>query len=134
MTMGLSRIRYIVGGLVVAVALGLILFLGLRGCAVESYTVSELIRDSESVYGETIRVEGEVEPGTLVTNEEARWISFVLRDENGVDRVPVVYEGVVPESFREGRGVSIDGELLPEGVFAASEIFTRCASKYVPGD
>ena len=62
---------------------------------------------------------------------EGRTVRFGLRDVNGTARVPVVYTGSVPDLFRLGRDVRLEGELRG-GVFVADKLVTKCPSKYAP--
>ena len=61
---------------------------------------------------------------------------FVLSDPNQkVGRVPVVYHGSVPDAFKVGRQIVVDGKSA-SGVFDAKtdSLVTKCPSKYTPGD
>jgi cytochrome c-type biogenesis protein CcmE len=63
----------------------------------------------------------------------ARGLRFTLRDRNGTATVPVVYRGSVPDLFRSGRDILVDGRLR-NGVFVADPgtLVTKCPSKYSP--
>ena len=60
-------------------------------------------------------------------------LKFTLRDVKGRATVPVVYHGTVPDLFRSGRDVVVDGRLR-NGVFVAvpGTLLTKCPSKYQP--
>ena len=60
-------------------------------------------------------------------------LHFRLRDRNGTASVPVVYKGSVPDLFKTGREVVVDGKLR-SGVFVAvpNTLVTKCPSKYTP--
>jgi cytochrome c-type biogenesis protein CcmE len=60
-------------------------------------------------------------------------LRFRLRDVSGATAVPVVYTGSVPDLFRTGRDVVVDGTLR-NGVFVAvpGTLVTKCPSKYSP--
>ncbi len=60
-------------------------------------------------------------------------LRFRLRDVNGTDTVPVLYKGSVPDLFRAGRDIVVDGR-LQGGVFVAvpGTMVTKCPSKYSP--
>ena len=64
---------------------------------------------------------------------QAGGMRFTLRDRNGTATVPVVYRGSVPDLFRSGRDVLIEGR-LKDGVFVAypGTLVTKCPSKYSP--
>ena len=59
-------------------------------------------------------------------------LRFTLKDRKGSTVVPVVYHGTVPDMFREGREVAVQGSLR-SGVFVAQRdtLVTKCPSKYV---
>ena len=58
-------------------------------------------------------------------------LRFRIRDRDGTESVPVVYSGVVPDPFREGREVIVSGE-LQQGTFVAERdsLVTKCPSKF----
>jgi cytochrome c-type biogenesis protein CcmE len=60
-------------------------------------------------------------------------LRFQLRDVEGMTRVPVVYKGSVPDMFRSGRDILVQGELR-NGTFVAvpGTMKTKCPSKYTP--
>ena len=71
--------------------------------------------------------------GRVTGNGHSAPLRFTLRDVNGRARVPVVYRGSVPDLFRSGRDVVVDGTLR-NGVFVAQPgtLVTKCPSKYSP--
>jgi cytochrome c-type biogenesis protein CcmE len=44
--------------------------------------------------------------------------------------IPVEYTGFVPDTFREGSGVTVRGRLQGDGTFVANEVVAKCPSKY----
>jgi cytochrome c-type biogenesis protein CcmE len=60
-------------------------------------------------------------------------LRFLLRDRHAMASVPVVYKGSVPDLFKTGREVVVDGKLR-NGVFVAvpNTLVTKCPSKYSP--
>jgi cytochrome c-type biogenesis protein CcmE len=60
-------------------------------------------------------------------------LHFRLRDVKGTATVPVVYKGSVPDLFRAGRDIVVEGRLV-NGVFVAvpGTLVTKCPSKYTP--
>ena len=71
--------------------------------------------------------------GTPAGDAHAAGLRFQLRDVKGMTAVPVVYKGSVPDLFKTGRDVVVDGRLL-NGVFVAvpNTLVTKCPSKYSP--
>ena len=71
--------------------------------------------------------------GNPTGDAHAGGLRFRLRDVEGAAAVPVVYKGSVPDLFRKGRDVVVDGTLR-NGVFVAvpNTLVTKCPSKYSP--
>jgi cytochrome c-type biogenesis protein CcmE len=71
--------------------------------------------------------------GKPAGDAHAQGLRFQLRDVKGTSLVPVVYKGTVPDLFRTGRDVVVDGTLR-NGVFVAvpNTLVTKCPSKYSP--
>jgi cytochrome c-type biogenesis protein CcmE len=71
--------------------------------------------------------------GQATGDAHAGGLHFLLRDRNGMASVPVVYKGSVPDLFKTGREVVVDGKLR-NGVFVAvpNTLVTKCPSKYTP--
>ena len=71
--------------------------------------------------------------GPVSGDAHAAGMRFRLRDVKGTAVVPVVYHGSVPDPFRVGRDVAVDGR-LHNGVFVAERdsLVTKCPSKYSP--
>ncbi len=67
----------------------------------------------------------------IVRNRGARSVRFRLRDVDGTASVPVFYRGTVPDQFKEGREIYLQGSLRG-GLFVAkpNTLVTRCPSKY----
>jgi cytochrome c-type biogenesis protein CcmE len=71
--------------------------------------------------------------GPVTGDAHAGGLHFRLRDIGGKTTVPVVYTGTVPDLFRAGRHIVVDGRLA-NGVFVAvpGTLVTKCPSKYAP--
>lgn len=58
-------------------------------------------------------------------------LSFDLADaENPAARIRVTYGGTLPDAFRQGAEVIVEGRMLPDGQFRAARLMTKCPSKY----
>lgn len=126
--------KYLIGGILILVAIGSLSFMAFRGAATYYYTVSEVKAQGNAIYGQNIRIAGEVVPGTVEQLKTGRTaIQFVLSDmENTSQRLPVFYQGAVPDAFKEGNEAVVEGRLDATGVFNAGQIIVKCPSKYVP--
>ena len=89
-------------------------------------TPSQLLADKGS--GD-YKLTGKVVDGSVKRQGEN--LSFAVRDRDGSASVPVTYSGVVPDPFREGREVIVDGK-LEGGTFVAQRdsLVTKCPSKF----
>jgi cytochrome c-type biogenesis protein CcmE len=84
----------------------------------------------EAPTGRTFRIGGMVTEGSLERTEGTLAIRFVVTDFQ--HSIPVHYEGLLPDLFREGQGVIAHGRLQPSGVFVADEILAKHDEKYMP--
>ena len=126
----LMRRKFLIGGLIVLLAVGYLGYTGFQGSAIYYYTVSEVIEQGNSIDGKNVRVNGQVIPGSV--EEEAGNLMLKFSIEEGGESLPVVYQGVVPDTFKVGSEVVVEGHLNSAGIFQANTILTKCPSKYVP--
>ena len=126
----LRRKRFLIGGAIVAAAIGYLGFVGLQGSTAYYHKVSELLDRGSSAYGESVRVNGRVAPGSVVRESSGLFWRFTVVDAER--SLPVVYEGAVPDAFKEDLDVVLEGFLDSSGVFRAGNILTKCPSKYEP--
>jgi cytochrome c-type biogenesis protein CcmE len=124
----LKKKRFLIGGLIIGLAIIFLGYMGFISGASYYYEVGELLDLDSSVYDQMLRVNGEVE-------QEAKGLTlrFTIIDTTGRDAsLPVVYRGVVPDTFKVGNQVVVEGKYTPDGIFEATAIQTKCASKYLP--
>src|SRR5213076_817508 len=76
-----------------------------------------------------IRIGGLVENQSLV-REDGRRVAFRVTD--GKSELKVVYDGLLPDLFREGQGVIAEGKLGGDGIFVASSVLAKHDEKYMP--
>jgi len=76
-----------------------------------------------------LRIGGLVKDGSVKRGSELR-ISFVVTD--GKSDVPVNFQGIVPDLFREGQGVVVEGKLRQDKVFAADTVLAKHDERYMP--
>ncbi len=97
----------------------------------EASTPSDVIASAEP--GRSYELTGKVKADSV--EREGVALRFAIRDRDGTTSVPVVYEGVVPDPFREGREVIVSGT-LENGTFVAERdsLVTKCPSKFTEGE
>ena len=90
---------------------------------------TEASKPSQIEPGKSYELTGKVVKGSVERDGER--LRFRIRDRDGRASVPVAYAGVVPDPFREGREVIVDGE-LKGGTFVAERdsLVTKCPSKF----
>jgi len=125
--------KFLISGLLILAAVSYLAYTGFESSAIYYYTVSELAEQDESVRNTNIRVNGQVDIDSVEHNPTGNSaLKFTIIE--GGKSLPVIYRGIVPDTFRAGREIVIEGHLDSEGVFQADTILTKCPSKYEPGD
>jgi cytochrome c-type biogenesis protein CcmE len=76
------------------------------------------------------RIGGMVQTGSVKRSKENLDVSFVVTDT--AHNIPVTYKGLLPDLFREGKGVVAQGSLGADGVFRASEVLAKHDENYMP--
>jgi cytochrome c-type biogenesis protein CcmE len=93
------------------------------------YSPSELKAKAVAV-DRRVRIGGLVEAHSLSRAADGHGISFRITD--GSADVGVVYQGPLPDLFREGQGAVAEGKLRPDGLFAASTLLAKHDERYMP--
>ena len=88
------------------------------------------VATGEAPLEKRFRLGGMVRPGTVQREPGSLQMSFVVTDFKR--DVPVRYEGVVPDLFRENQGVVAHGRLGRDGIFVADEILAKHDENYMP--
>ena len=113
---------------------GLIIFAALKTFEenlVFFYTPSQIL-NGEAPTNRPIRIGGMVEPNSISRDEHSLAVEFnVVDDKNSL--VKVTYSGVVPDLFKEGKGVVAQGEYV-DGIFQSTEILAKHDENYMPPD
>jgi cytochrome c-type biogenesis protein CcmE len=126
----LRKKRFLIGGVVVFLAIAYLGYTGFQGSATYYYTVSEIMGQGESIYGENVRVNGEIVPGSVQQEALGRTLKFTISDAE--KSLPVIYQGAVPDAFKVGNEVVIEGHLNSDDIFQAHTLLVKCPSRYVP--
>lgn len=118
----------IIGGLgAVLVVAATLIFVALRDQIVFFYSPSE-VKERSIAAGTPIRLGGLVKEGTWKKTGETS--DFVVTD--GETEMPAHYVGLLPDLFREGQGVVIEGSVTSEGTFAATNVLAKHDENYMP--
>ncbi len=128
----LKRKKFLIGGIIVFLAIAFLGYMGFAGAATYYYEVSELLEQGSLIYDENVRVNGQVAPGSLEQESVGGVVEFTLIDVDGPESLTVVYQGVIPDTFKEGNEVIVEGYLNSDDIFQGHTLMPKCASKYVP--
>ena len=128
----LKKKKFLIGGVIILLAIGYLSFMGFTGSATYYYSVSEIMEKGSSLYGENIRINGEVAPGSVEQESGSLVLRFTIVDVEGEASLPVVYQGVIPDTFKVGNAVVVEGEINSDGVFRAHTLMPKCPSRYLP--
>ncbi len=124
----MKRGRLIVVLVIVVGSLGWVAARAVSGNLVYYVTPTEVLTKGEAVIGDRIRLGGLVDRGSVSRLQDR--IRFVVSD--GTTRMTVVATGAVPELFRPGQGVIVEGTYGADGAFHADTVLVKHAEVYRP--
>ncbi len=125
--------RYVRFGAVIAVilvALGYLAYTGVQDSKSYYVTIKELDGMGNGAYSKRLRVAGNVQPGSI--KRQGTHLEFLLVEQDRT--LPVVYNGseAPPDTFKDNAQALAEGKFGRDGVFRATNIQAKCASKYAP--
>ena len=120
-----------------------IILVGLAGLSLAAFLVASAFRQNlvfffsptqvaakEAPVDRTFRIGGLVEDGTLKREGDGLTVRFTVTDTAA--SIPVVYKGILPDLFKEGRGCVAQGKIGPDGVFQAEQVLAKHDENYMP--
>lgn len=119
-----------------AIALGVLAAVGAAAALILNAFNSNLVffytptqvADKEAPQARAFRIGGLVQAGSVV--RDGVTVRFLVTDT--AKTMPVRFEGVLPDLFKEGKGVVAQGQLGPDGVFVAREVLAKHDENYMP--
>jgi cytochrome c-type biogenesis protein CcmE len=126
-----KRLAIIVIGVAGITVAGLFVLNAFRSNIVYFYSPTE-IYEGKAPVGELFRIGGMVEKGSVKKTSDAAKVKveFVVTDMN--KSIPVYYEGILPDLFREGQGIVAQGRIDANKRFIAREVLAKHDEKYMP--
>jgi len=129
MTPRKKRLMFILFGVaLLGGAVGLVLF-ALKD-NVSLYFTPTQVFNKEAPQGRSFRIGGLVEEGSVVRAKDGLTVHFKITDTAQV--MEVVYKGILPDLFKEGKGVVAQGKLQEGNVFYADEVLAKHDENYMP--
>ncbi len=89
-----------------------------------------MIVHGEAPHDRVIRAGGMVSEGSVQRDPDSLQITFKLNDK--VNEITVKYTGILPDLFREGQGIIVQGKLAPDGTIMATEVLAKHDENYMP--
>ena len=123
-----SKRLAIVAGIVCAVGVAAALVLNAFNSNLVFFYSPTQVAAKEAPAGRTFRLGGLVEQGSV--KRDGVTVRFVVTDM--VRAIPVRYEGILPDLFKEGKGVVAQGQVGGDGVFVAREVLAKHDENYMP--
>ncbi len=88
------------------------------------------VANGEAPTSRAFRIGGLVEEGSIRREADGLTTRFVVTDT--AKSLPVTYTGILPDLFKEGKGVVAEGRLGPDGLFAATQVLAKHDENYMP--
>lgn len=120
-----------------------IIVVGLAGLSLAAFLVASAFRENlvfffsptqvaakEAPVDRAFRIGGLVEDGTLKRDADGLTVRFTVTDTAA--SIPVVYKGILPDLFKEGRGCVAQGKIGADGVFQAEQVLAKHDENYMP--
>ncbi|CAG4902446.1 cytochrome c maturation protein CcmE [Paraburkholderia gardini] len=125
------RLLWVTGGLAALGAVSALTLNAFRSNVMFFVTPTQVI-EGRVASGTRLRVGGLVEKGSLTRDAQGLNVRFLVTDT--ARDIPVTYHGVLPDLFREGKGVVAQGTLMPDGTFVADQVLAKHDENYMPPD
>lgn len=125
------RRRFLIASLAIVLAMGYLMLNAFNSFGTYYLTLDEFRAQGPTIYGTEIRITGKIDGASISWDNRSRVMTFAITNAEGRDRMPVVYNGVVPDTFKAGGDVVLGGK-YDNGTFKATKLEVKCPSKYVP--
>jgi len=120
--------RYLIGGLILIILVGYLLYLSF-GSSVSYYvTVSEFFARGTELHDTSVRVAGKIADSPVEWNAEDLELKFTIAE--GGEAMTVIYHGAKPSGFIAGSDILVEGKYHSDGIFRAGQLIMKCPSKY----
>jgi cytochrome c-type biogenesis protein CcmE len=126
-----ARTKFIVGAALVTITVGYLMAEGIKDTGVYFLMPAELaekVASDPSLYDVGIRLGGRVVEGSVDRDIASQTVAFEVTD--GQETFPVVYRGIVPDTFSDNVEVVVEGRLMTDGTLRATNVLAKCGSKY----
>ena len=130
MTPRRKKTMYIIIGTLTGLSLAVGLVLYALKNNVSLYFTPTQVFNKEAPQGRSFRIGGLVEAGSVHREGDGLTVRFNVTDT--VKTMPMIYKGILPDLFKEGKGVVAQGKLEADNVFHAEEVLAKHDENYMP--
>lgn len=123
-----SQHKFLVGGLIIFAVIAALSIEGLQDMTVYFYTPQEVLAEPEDFDEKTIRIGALVAPGSVTWDSSKVRLAFQVT-EDSQHFIPVIYQGVKPDMFREGQGVVVEGKFRGDTLHA-DQLLVKHSEEY----
>jgi cytochrome c-type biogenesis protein CcmE len=123
------RIAFIIAGLAALAIAATLVLRAFQNNLVFFFSPTQVVA-KEAPLNKTFRVGGLVQDGTVVRDGDGLTVRFLVTDTT--KSIPVVYKGILPDLFKEGKGCVAQGHLGSDGVFYADQVLAKHDENYMP--
>ena len=120
--------KFLIGGVIIFAVLAAVSFQGLQEMTVFFHTPAEILTTPDEFENKTIRIGALVQPGSVKWDAKTLQLSFNITEDSR-QFIPVTYQGVKPDMFREGQGVVVEGKMQGK-VFHAHQLLVKHSEEY----
>lgn len=125
------RTKFLLGGAVVLGAAAVLMAGAIKDTGIYFLMPHELeakVAQDPTIVGTGVKVGARVVPGTVQRDSSGRMVAFEMTD--GRATYPVIYRGIIPDTFSDSVEVVVEGRLDASGTFQATTLLAKCASRY----
>lgn len=125
-----SKRLALIGGAVAVVGVGVYLMLSAFNDNLVFFYSPMQVANNEAPQGRTFRMGGMVDVGSVKRLDDGVTVQFGITDTAAT--IPTQFKGILPDLFKEGKGVVAQGKLNEKGIFVASEVLAKHDENYMP--
>jgi cytochrome c-type biogenesis protein CcmE len=125
------RTKFLLGGAVVLGAAAVLMAGAIKDTGIYFLMPHELeakVAQDPTIVGTGVKVGARVVPGSVQRDSSGRMVAFEMTD--GRATYPVIYRGIIPDTFSDSVEVVVEGRLDASGTFQATTLLAKCASRY----
>jgi len=124
-----KKLAIIIGGVAGLSIVAALVLNAFQSNLVFFFSPSQIV-SGEAPQGRSFRLGGMVEEGSVKRDTDGLTVQFKVTDT--AQSIPVTYKGILPDLFKEGKGVVTEGKLGADGVFRADQVLAKHDENYMP--